>query len=131
MRAFRIAPLQSLRIPTGWSVVVNNLCEIDPSQIEARDDPRWEYLEEDLLALKHEPLGATVNAGWYPSMDPDGSFKAELLIGDDWQSPLSTLETRSLSELVAWMEARLQDTRAIEAEVARRRKLESKGHSRR
>ncbi|MGK3969782.1 hypothetical protein WMF38_32640 [Sorangium sp. So ce118] len=110
---------------------MNNLCEIDPSQIEARDDPRWEYLEEDLLALKHEPLGATVNAGWYPSMDPDGSFKAELLIGDDWQSPLSTLETRSLSELVAWMEARLQDTRAIEAEVARRRKLESKGHSRR
>ncbi|WP_437505446.1 RHS repeat domain-containing protein [Sorangium sp. So ce1099] len=129
MRAFRIAPLQSLRIPTGWSVVFNNLCEIDPSQIEARDDARWEYLEEDLLALRHEPLGATVNVGWYPSMDPDGSFKAELLIGDDWQSPLSTLETRSLSELIAWIEARLHDTRAIEVEVARRRKLESKGHS--
>ncbi|MDC0680154.1 hypothetical protein [Sorangium atrum] len=109
---------------------MNNLCEIDPSQIQARDDPQWEYLEEDLLALRHEPLGATVDAGWYPSMDPDGSFKAEVLIGDDWQSPFSALETRSLSELTAWIEARLQDTRAIEAEVARRRKLQSKGGSR-
>ncbi|WP_437287293.1 hypothetical protein [Sorangium sp. So ce406] len=110
--------------------MVNNLCEIDPPQLEARDDPRWEYLEEDLLALRHELLGATLDAGWYPSMDPDGAFKAELLVGDDWQSPLSTLETRSLPELAAWIEARLQDTHAIEVEVARRRKLESKGGSR-
>jgi membrane carboxypeptidase/penicillin-binding protein len=101
------ARLQPLRIPTGWSVVLNNLHDIDPVAIEQVDDERWKHLDEDLLALRHEHFGIAVDVGWYPAMSPEGQYRAHVISKDDWEMPLSTLKTRSLHELITWVERQL------------------------
>lgn len=104
------ARLQPLRIPAGWCVILNNLHDIDPGESEQIDDEGWKYLDEDLLAVRHDNFGITVDVGWYPAMSPDGQYRAHVIGKDDWESPLHTLTTRSLQELIAWVE--LQLTRA-------------------
>ncbi|AUX24119.1 hypothetical protein SOCEGT47_046550 [Sorangium cellulosum] len=112
MRPFHIAPLQPLRIPTGWRITINNLCEFNPCTINDPSDERWEYLEEDLFSAQHEHYQTTVDVGWYPSMSPDGNYKAIFILNDDWNNPLDELVTRNLQEIVPWLEERMANPQA-------------------
>jgi hypothetical protein len=113
VRPLRIDPLQPLRIPAGWRIVINNLCESDPLTVNAPDDTRWEYLDEDLFSAKHDHYQVAVDVGWYPAMNPDGSYRALLVASDDWDKPLDTLVTRSLQDVVLWLEERMDNPRVL------------------
>jgi len=86
--------LAALRIPSGWTVMFNNLVEID--EVEALTDPeRRAYLSQDLLSI-HTARGEpriTLDVGWYPDEDPSGTYRL-VLLRDSWDDILARLESR-------------------------------------
>ena len=102
-KAMPTPPRQPLRIPGGWMVEHNELGQMEPDG--AADDRQfWICFTEDLLQLRHPRLGLLLDVGWYPDSSPEGEFRAVLLRGEDWESPVMVCETRRLSVLVESIE---------------------------
>lgn len=115
-----IRKLQPLRIPGGWTVNFNDFMDIDPSKISDEDDDKWLfYFSEDLLYISTEitrkrneqteiqTLG--IDLGWYPEGDPNGSFKLQAILNDNWENPLLSFSSRNKDEIVKTTENWLFD----------------------
>lgn len=107
--------LQSLRIPGGWTVVFNEFANIDPMEISDEDEDKWLfYLSEDLLYLSAQStrkqnkqtqiqtLG--IDLGWYPEGDPNGSFKLQAILDENWENPLLEFSSRNKDKIVETLE---------------------------
>jgi hypothetical protein len=64
-------------------------------------------LGEDLYWARQGMMNLDV--GWYPDCDPTGAFKCVLVedLGDVWGEPISTLRTRDVAEVRAWLAAEM------------------------
>jgi hypothetical protein len=89
--------LLPLRVPTGWTVVYNELSarRLPDGKVEANDS-------EDLYWARTTLQGREVNldAGWY------GGHGFRIVVLDpDWEHERASYTTRDLGELVATLEA--------------------------
>ncbi len=63
-----------------------------------------EYLTDDLLLLKHAfDNSIQIHLSWEPAGDPQGRFVLKV-IDDDKKKPRRTYSTRSVEEVVDWIE---------------------------
>lgn len=76
----------------GGSVVFNNLYA----------NPVQELLLEDLLLVRLAD-GTNIDVGWHPQFDPEGHYKV-VHYGEDWECPLERIYTRSLEEVVQYVQ---------------------------
>lgn len=106
--------LQPLRIPPGWTIVINKLENLEPEELDA-DDERWlGTFTEDILYLhtkrkrkrnkQVEEQTLAIDLGWYPDSEPTGKFRLVALLNDNWQSPLLEFSSRSKQEIVEVIE---------------------------
>ncbi|MFO7296736.1 MAG: hypothetical protein C0P72_012060 [Clostridia bacterium] len=96
--------LQPLKVHYAWKIEKNRFIEMDwktAGQQEIRD-----YLTDDLLLLKdcYGSSNKQIHLGWKPAGDPQGRFVLEVADPDDKKQPLRTYSTRSVEEVVDWIE---------------------------
>jgi hypothetical protein len=105
-----IVGLQPLRIPNGWLVAYNQLCEIDPDPaVLTSHDEAWSYFREDLLQFVRPGCDRLVDVGWYPDGDlPNGKYRLVVYEGDFRGRLLHEFATRSRVALVAELERILE-----------------------
>ncbi|MBR4083771.1 MAG: hypothetical protein IKK33_05760 [Lachnospiraceae bacterium] len=126
--------LQPLRIPPGWTIVINKLENIEPEELDV-DDERWlGAFTEDILYMhtkqkrkrnkQIEEQTLAIDLGWYPDSEPTGNFRLVALLNDNWQSPLLEFSSRSKQEIIEVLEQWLFDEfilyRFIEEDVFRK-----------
>ena len=71
-----------LRIPSGWMVTQNHFYDIVPSEV--LNEGRLDYpFVQDVLQLHNQHLRMTLDLGWYPDGDPNGSFRLVLIQWDE------------------------------------------------
>lgn len=113
-----IRKLQPLRIPGGWTVNFNDFMDIDPSEISDKkvsNEKEWLlYFSEDLLYIsteitrkrnkQTETQSLGIDLGWYPEGDPNGSFKLQAILNDNWENPLLSFSSRSKDEITEMLE---------------------------
>lgn len=97
-----MSKLVSLRVPSGWAVIINHFGDEDPVVRDGRivND---QYYNEDLLSIEtiryepgrwvNDPEGHAIDLGWYPESDPDGHYRLVLLRGD-WDHVVVEIESR-------------------------------------
>lgn len=107
--------IQPLRIPGGWTVVFNEFTDIEPMEIPAENEEMWLYnFSEDLLYLSaemvHKRNGQTkvqklgIDLGWYPEGNPDGNFRLQAILDENWENPLLEFSSRNKDEIVQTLE---------------------------
>jgi hypothetical protein len=104
-------PLQPLRISSGWNIVYNHFCDIDPGESVYIDGlPNgdvWELFLQDLLLIENNHLNFTLDLGWSPEANPSGKYALTLIKNTDWNNPIAFYESQSKSDIVdkinAWM----------------------------
>jgi hypothetical protein len=102
------APLQPLRITTGWRVQYNNaLYEVDatPNTVQW-----WWIFKSDMLVLVHDQRGRLLDVCWTPEMDwEEGRYRLNLYEGTDFRGRvLRSYEGRDRQVLVAEIETILR-----------------------
>ena len=101
---FEDIPFQPLQITTGWLVEYNEFRDIEPySDIEVEglpDNDVWELFLQNLLFLKHEFYGISLDLGWTPEAEPEGSYKLTVLKNGDWDNPLLYFKSKNKDEIV-------------------------------
>ena len=101
---FEDIPFQSLQITTGWLVEYNEFRDIEPySDIKVEglpDEDVWELFLQNLLFLKHEFYGISLDLGWTPEAEPEGSYKLTILKNGDWDNPLLYFKSKNKDEIV-------------------------------
>lgn len=97
--------LQPLRISNGWEVSYNKFLEIDPNDLK-EDDDIWIHFTQDILQMKYvfKEIYLTLDLGWYPETEFDGTYRLEIIKDQDWINPLETFESRSKKEIVEKIE---------------------------
>lgn len=70
---FKQPPLQSLKIPTGWSVEFNTFYDLE-SNFKTHDDNSWNF-SQDMLQITNQHRGVLLDLGWYPEHRASGQFK--------------------------------------------------------
>lgn len=106
--------LQPLRIPPGWTFVFNKLQDLEPDSIE-RQDKIWLFaFTQDIMYLyavvrkkrdhQVEEQKISIDLGWYPDGEPDGQFRMQALLNDNWEAPLMEFASRSKKEVVETLE---------------------------
>jgi hypothetical protein len=105
------APLQPLRIPTGWTVVFNDgLYEIDPVPEAIPEDEHLCFFKEDMLLMLHADQKLHLDVGWFPSGDlVRGEYCLVLAESDSYDQPVREFRTRDRSTLIAEIERLLAD----------------------
>ena len=94
--------LQPLKIRHGWKVEKNRFIEMDWETADPQE--MREYLTDDLLLLKHVfDSSIQIHLGWEPAGGPRGQFILKV-IDDDKKKPRRTYSTRSVEEVVDWIE---------------------------
>ena len=126
--------LQPLRIPGGWNVMFNQFASLDPETLPP-DDRRWLFFfVEDILYIytdhtrkrnkQVETQRLAIDLGWYPDGDPEGAFRLEAILDEDWENPLLTFESRSRQEIVdtieCWLFREFMPNYFIDEEIFRR-----------
>ncbi len=90
--------LQPPRIPSGWTIMINKLEDIEPEELSP-EDKIWLYAyTEDILYMytnmsrkKNKELETqtlVIDLGWYPDSDPKGTFRLLAILNDNWENPL-------------------------------------------
>ena len=101
---FEDIPFQPLQITTGWTVTYNEFKNIEPySNIKVEglpDDDVWELFLQDLLLLEHKFCGITLDLGWTPEANPEGSFELTIIKDGDWDRPLFHYESKNKDDIV-------------------------------
>ncbi len=75
--------LHPLEIPGGWMVAKNHFYNINPDEVRKGDRLGFPFIE-DILQLSNDSLRMTLDLGWYPDGDPNGSFRLSLI---QWDAP--------------------------------------------
>lgn len=79
----------------------------------------WDLSEKDFLGnqadLLHEDLiqitfrgGYTIDIGWYPEHNLDGSFNCFLIRNQDWANPIYKFELGTISEVEDWVDEMIE-----------------------
>lgn len=126
--------LQPFRVPGGWTIGFNEFEALDPETLPP-EDRRWLFtFVEDLLYLytdhrrrrnkQEETQRVSIDLGWYPDGDPNGTFRLAAILDSDWIHPLLTFEFRSKREIVDalenWLFREFMPNDFIEEEIFRR-----------
>lgn len=88
-----------LEIVTG-DIKYNELSEI----LNNKTLNHIDLLREDLLQVEY-PQNLLLDIGWYPSFHADGEFKLYVVKNLEWDNPLLTLNTKTISDLSIQIEA--------------------------
>jgi len=72
-----------LQIPSGWLVAQNHFMDVAPAETLEGDRLDFPFVE-DILQLRNDHLRMTLDLGWYPDGDPNGSFRLLLI---QWDAP--------------------------------------------
>ncbi len=94
--------LQPLRIPPGWSVVLNNFVEVGPDFSEQDMSGTWWNFKEDLFQVSRG--GVMLDLGWYPEFQSCGAFRLKVVFGDNWDKHDFVFESTVRTEVVAEIE---------------------------
>ncbi len=71
--------LVPLRIPTGWTITLNDFTESLPKKFTHDNyEHRWEF-KEDILQLSSKYKKQIIDLGWYPEFNVDGQYKLMLV----------------------------------------------------
>jgi|688.fasta_scaffold57486_4 hypothetical protein len=106
MKAIKLkdVPLQSLKIPTGWTVTWNQFYDIEPNSNiyldGLPDGDVWELFLQDLLQLKHFNKNIILDLGWTPEANPEGSYLLQVIADEDWSTPIVVYKSKNKSEVV-------------------------------
>lgn len=73
----------TLQIPGGWLVAQNHFYNVSPAESVIGDRLDFPFVE-DILQLHNNHLRMTLDLGWYPDGDPNGSFRLLLV---QWDAP--------------------------------------------
>jgi hypothetical protein len=96
--------LQSLKIPTGWTVTWNQFYDIEPiSNIYCDglpDGDVWELFLQDLLQLKQINKSIILDLGWIPEANPEGSYHLQIIANEDWSTPILVYRSKNKIEVV-------------------------------
>ncbi|MBO1063104.1 MAG: hypothetical protein HEQ14_19905 [Aphanizomenon flos-aquae CP01] len=96
--------LQSLKIPTGWTVTWNQFYDIEPNSNMycdgLPDGDVWELFLQDLLQLKQINKNIILDLGWIPEANPEGSYHLQIIANEDWSTPILVYESKNKSEVV-------------------------------
>ena len=100
----RDIPFQPLQITRGWTVGYNEFKDMEPySDIKVvglPDEDVWEIFLQDLLQLQHDTYGITIDLGWVPEADPEGSYLLRVLKDEDWDNPLYYYKSKNKDDVV-------------------------------
>jgi hypothetical protein len=100
MKAIKLkdVPLQSLKIPTGWTVTWNQFYDIEPNSNiyldGLPDGDVWELFLQDLLQLKHFNKNIILDLGWTPEANPEGSYLLQVIADEDWSTPIVVYKSK-------------------------------------
>lgn len=111
----------------------NQFAALDPETLPP-DDQRWIGFGEDILYMytdhrrkrnkQVETQRVSIDLGWYPDSAPEGTFRLEAILDDDWENPLLTFASRSKQEIVdtleIWLFREFMPNYFIEEEIFRR-----------
>ena len=105
-----VPPLQPLRIPPGWEVIINNFHELDPV-FKTGDDMSWHFTQ-DMLWITQRNGEVGIDLDWLPDGTSTGHFvlrairifEEEYPPYDPWRRPLKRLESRSRRKVVKAIE---------------------------
>lgn len=96
--------LQPLSIPSGWHIVHNHFCNVNPGEniyIDGLPDGDvWELFLQDLFLLENSYLKLSLDLGWVPEADPNGRYKLTLLKDTNWDNPIASYKSPSKNEIV-------------------------------
>lgn len=96
--------LQPLRIPEGWTVIINKFYDLEPhGELEIQGLPGnkgWLLFEEELLLLVNRDMKKHLLLGWFPYYSPDGCFCVELYRSKDLINPIREFTTKEKREIV-------------------------------
>ena len=98
--------LQPLRIPPGWKMMWSKLECQEPETLDPEDRAWLFTYVEDMVYLVREGRTQTLalDLGWYPDGDPQGAYRLEAILDNNWNDPLLSLTTRSTREVTETME---------------------------
>ena len=100
----RDIPFQPLQITRGWFVGYNEFKDVEPyTDIKVEglpDDDVWELFLQDLLQLKHEFTGITIDLGWTPEADPNGAYELTIIKNCNWSDPIFHYESKNKDDIV-------------------------------
>lgn len=98
--------LQPLRIPPGWVCIWNKLESAEPADVPEGDSAWLFTYVQDMTYFRREGKEYTISIdlGWYPDGDPNGAYRLEAILDDDWTHPLLSFTSRSTKEIVETME---------------------------
>lgn len=71
------------------------------------DEMPGEWMQQDIAQWRRP--GVTLDVGWYPCLDPSGSFHCVVVRDDEWLEPAELFETRSLADVRAWVDRKLKE----------------------
>lgn len=106
--------LQPLRIPAFWTVKHYQFMDIEPEELDTKDDKWLTLFVEDILQIeKHfkrkinkkiEQQTVSIDLGWYPDGDPSGKFHLVAILNHNWEAPFLQFTSRSKKEIVETLE---------------------------
>lgn len=71
----KVPPYQPLRIPPGWRIDWNTLCEVDPTEENVR---RGFFGGSSLFSATDEHRRLWVDVEWRPEDDPAGEYRLKV-----------------------------------------------------
>lgn len=72
-----------LKITEGWEVVKNHFYDIDYQSCLDESGLLSYPFYEDILVIRNRYLRLTIDLGWMPDSDPNGSYQLQLLSWED------------------------------------------------
>ena len=106
--------LQPLRIPPNWTILQHKLMNIEPKELNKKDDKWLTMFVEDILQIeKHlkrkinkkvEQQKLIIDLGWYPDGEHSGNFRLVAILNNNWEFPLLQFTSRSKKEIVETLE---------------------------
>ncbi|MFT5778469.1 MAG: hypothetical protein ACI837_001425 [Crocinitomicaceae bacterium] len=101
-------PLQEVTVPDGIRIETNEFYAYDPST-EYSEDLNLLYLNEDLFQAIYSTSQITVDLGWYGNVKLNkGGFKILIIRNASWDTPMLTLESKSLAEITRMLNTVLE-----------------------
>lgn len=111
--------LQPLRIPSGWTIMFNKLEDLEVETLSEEDTAWLTVFVEDIMYLykknkrkrkkQIEEQTISIDLGWYPDGDVNGSFRLIALLNHNWDEPLLEFSSRNKDEIVQTLEHWLFD----------------------
>src|SRR6516162_1993266 len=98
-----------MTIPQGWQVHG----ELPSVEFDAASGPAREVFDEDILQVADASGTYTIDVGWYPAQSPKGQFVGKVILGDRWDVPEETFETRSLVAVKDWLSSAVEYVRGM------------------